>query len=169
MIKKTGILALAFILMHLIVSLFFKTDYSKEIDDLTKTYSVKKDLVFAIIKVESNFREKIVSHKGAVGLMQIMPSTANWILEKVGKNPKEFDLYNARDNIEVGMIYYNYLSKKFSGNVTQIMIAYNAGASRVYDNSWREIKETRQYVFKIQISRAFYKYVLFTDNILNKN
>lgn len=162
MIKKIGIILVIFIsLLHLVIVSFFKTDYSREIEELSEVYSVQKDLIFAIIKVESNFREEAVSHRGAVGLMQLMPSTAEWILEKEGKNPNNFNLYNARDNIEIGIIYFNYLSKKFNGNITQIMIAYNAGASRVYNDSWKDIKETREYIYKIQISRAFYKYRLF--------
>jgi soluble lytic murein transglycosylase len=167
MMKKIGIILILYVLFHSIIVSLFKIDYTQEIKELCKTYGVEEDLILSIIKVESNFREKIVSHKGAVGLMQVMPSTAEWILEKEGKDFAKFDLYNARDNIEVGMIYYSYLSKKFRGNITQIMIAYNAGASRVYDNSWKEIKETREYVFKIQVCRVFYKYRLFVKKILN--
>jgi len=95
-----------------------------------------------------------------VGLMQVMPKTAEWILEKNGLVPKNYDLYNARDNIIIGTLYYKYLSKKFDGNLEKIMAAYNGGSVRVRNNTWRNVTETSNYVKRIDWAMKAYEYKL---------
>ena len=92
--------------------------------------------------------------------MQVMPKTAEWILEKNGLVPKNYDLYNARDNIIIGTLYYKYLSKKFDGNLEKIMAAYNGGSVRVRNNTWRNVTETSNYVKRIDWAMKAYEYKL---------
>lgn len=128
-------------------------DYIRKI---SKKYDVSLADILALIKTESDFREKVVSNKGAVGVMQVMPSTAKWIVEKNSKNYMEYDLYNYKDNIEIGVMYYSYLDKKYNGDREKIFAAYNSGVSRVKNGEWKKIKETRYYVMKVKIYRIFY-------------
>ncbi len=155
------ILLILFILLILIglkkTNDFFPVKYKEEVVEISKEIGMDKSLVFAMIKVESDFREKVVSHRGAVGLMQVLPSTAKWILEKEGYNFNSYNLYKSRDNIFVGVLYLRYLYNRFDGDLQKIMAAYNGGSSRIKDNKWKEIDETRFYVKKVKIAHFFYK------------
>lgn len=139
---------------------FFPIKYYKEIVEIADKQKIKPIIILSMIRVESNFREKIVSPKGAVGLMQIMPSTAQWILKKNGYNYKKFNLYVAKDNIIVGTLYYKYLFEKFDGDMEKIMAAYNGGSVRVKNNTWRRITETNDYVKRISWAMKAYEYKL---------
>ena len=139
---------------------FFPVKYYKEVVEVSKIQGIDPVIILAMIKVESNFRVDVESHKGAVGLMQLMPSTAEWILKKNGFRPKDFDLHRAKDNIFVGTLYYRYLSKKFNGDMEKIMAAYNGGSTRVRNNTWRNIGETVGYVKKINWAIKAYGYKL---------
>lgn len=139
---------------------FFPIKYYNEVVEISKIHEVDPVIILAMIKVESNFRVDVESHKGAVGLMQLMPSTADWILGKKGFRPKDFNLYEAKDNIFVGTLYYKYLSDKFGGNMEKIMAAYNGGSTRVKNNTWRKIGETVDYVKKINWAIKAYEYKL---------
>ena len=98
-----------------IVSESFKADY----DPL---------FVAAVIKTESTFKQKAISNRGAQGLMQIMPSTAEYIskIENISKYDSK-GLYDTNYNIRVGIAYLKYLDKKFGGNKEKVLIAYNWG------------------------------------------
>lgn len=145
---------------------FFPIKYKEEVLEISNEIGMDKSLVFAMIKVESDFREKVVSHKGAVGLMQVLPSTAKWILAKEGYNPNEYDLYNSRDNIFVGVLYLKYLNDRFEGDLQKIMAAYNGGSSRIKDDKWKEIDETRFYVKKVKVAHFFYRIKLKIIEVL---
>ena len=138
---------------------FFPIKYYDEIVRVSKLENVDIHIILSMIKVESNYREKIVSPKGAVGLMQVMPATAEWILKKNGLNPKDYSLYNAED-IFIGTIYFKYLSEKFDGDLEKIMAAYNGGLVRVNNNTWKNIPETNKYVKKINLCLKVYQYKL---------
>ena len=86
---------------------FFPIKYYSDVVEVSKEQRIDPIIILAMIRVESNFREKIVSPKGAVGLMQVMPKTAEWILEKNGLVPKNYDLYN---------LYNKYRNKEL-GNI----------------------------------------------------
>jgi soluble lytic murein transglycosylase len=95
-------------------------------------------LILSVIKVESNFDEMAVSPRGAVGLMQVMPDTANWIVHDV--RPSELawassgnvssELNDARHNIFIGSWYLRYLIGRF-GDLRLALAAYNSGQGRV--------------------------------------
>lgn len=156
-------LLLVFIIVIIGVKLvydFFPVKYYEEVMEVSKIHKVDPIIILAMIKVESNFRIDAKSHKGAIGLMQLMPTTAEWILKKEGFNPKEFDMYKARDNIFTGTLYFKYLRKKFGGDMEKIMAAYNGGSTRVRNNTWRKIGETVDYVKKINWAMKAYSYKL---------
>lgn len=89
-------------------------------------------LVLSIIKVESNFNPKAKSGKGAVGLMQLMPETAQEIANRLKLNKKisEDDLYDPETNIMLGTRYYKYLVNVFKSESLAIL-AYNGGMGNV--------------------------------------
>lgn len=85
-------------------------------------------LIAAIIREESQYDPKALSRVGAVGLMQVMPSTANSVAHRVGVPPVgRDDLFDAETNIRLGVHYVGQLLDRFSGNVVHTIAAYNAG------------------------------------------
>ena len=119
-----------------------KTDYSSYVQKSARKYDIEPELIHAVIRTESNGNHRAISKKGAIGLMQLMPSTANDM--NVG-NP-----FNPEENIEGGTRYLKYLLEKFNGNLTLALAAYNSGPKTVekYGNV-PPITETRQYVNKV--------------------
>ncbi len=105
-------------------------------------YNLDPELVKAVIKAESNWNPYAVSPKGARGLMQLMPSTAN-----------DLGVYNSFDpeeNIDGGIRYLRYLLGKFNGDLSLALAAYNAGPARVEKTqSIPAIPETVQYVKRV--------------------
>ncbi|MCL4494713.1 MAG: lytic transglycosylase domain-containing protein [Firmicutes bacterium] len=92
-------------------------------------------LIAAVIRVESSYRPDVVSDKGAVGLMQLIPSTAEWASLKADKKVlKKGGLLNPATNIHLGSWYLSQLLKSYRGNEVLGLAAYNAGARNV--QSW---------------------------------
>ena len=112
------------------------------IQTVSKSYSIDPNLVRAIIKTESNFNPNAVSHKGAMGLMQLMPTTAN---EMEVQNP-----FNPEENIYGGVRYLSYLLQLFRHNLPLALAAYNAGPGRVIKKKDVPlIEETKTYIQKV--------------------
>ena len=104
-------------------------------------FSVDKSLIFAFIHQESNFNINAKSHKGAVGLMQIMPRTAKFISKDKRIKRGDYSLLrNPKINIEVGQEYINYLLdlEIVNGNLIYLTAAYNGGPGNL--SKW--LKET---------------------------
>lgn len=110
---------------------------------IAKAYKVDPDLVKAIIEVESSRDPYAKSHKGAEGLMQLIPDTA-----------RRFNVrnsYDPRQNIKGGVQYLRFLLGYFEGNVDHVLAAYNAGEYAV--DKHRGVppyKETRRYIQKVR-------------------
>jgi hypothetical protein len=123
-------------------NLALHTDYSSYVQKSAQKYEIEPELIHAVIRTESNGNCRAVSKKGAMGLMQLMPSTASDM--NVG-NP-----FNPEENIDGGTRYLRYLIEKFNGNLTLAIAAYNSGPKTVerYGNV-PPISETRQYVNKV--------------------
>jgi soluble lytic murein transglycosylase-like protein len=118
----------------------------REVDDAieqaARRHNVDVNLVRALIRVESNFNSKAVSRKGAMGLMQLMPSTARQLNVT---NPFDPD-----QNVDAGVRHLKKLLQDFNGNVKLSLAAYNAGAGAVHRNAGiPNYAETRNYVSRI--------------------
>lgn len=89
-------------------------------------------LVLAVVKTESSFRQSVVSHKGAIGLMQILPNTANYVsgmVEHIDISSSN-ELFEPQTNVTIGINYLSYLINKFE-NRKYAIIAYNMGPTNL--------------------------------------
>jgi hypothetical protein len=114
-----------------------------------QTYQVDAALIRAIIMAESNYNPKAVSHRGAQGLMQLMPTTARWL--------GVHDPFDPALNIDAGVRYFKDLLDRFDGDVQLALAAYNAGCRyvRKYDGV-PPFATTRAYIKKVlQYRRIF--------------
>jgi soluble lytic murein transglycosylase-like protein len=116
--------------------------YEPLIHRAANVYQVDPALIKAIIKAESGFNPEALSHRGAIGLMQLMPTTAKSLGVK--------DCFNPKHNINGGVKYFSQLLERFRGNVELALAAYNAGSR--YVKKYRGIppfKATQIYVEKV--------------------
>jgi soluble lytic murein transglycosylase-like protein len=122
---------------------YLKKTLGPIIAEATSTYRLPPALVLAVIQAESNFVPHAVSPKGALGLMQLMPGTANLLGVQ---NP-----FNPRENILAGCRYLRDLLDRFKGSLPLAVAAYNAGDSRVVAAGYMipAIKETRDFVASV--------------------
>lgn len=110
--------------------------YQNEILLASNEYQIEPYVIASMINVESSFNPFAKSNKGAVGLMQLMPSTAEWLAGKIGfSNYTENSLTQPQTNILLGTYYLRYLTDKFADK-TVVFCAYNAGEGVV--KSWLE-------------------------------
>lgn len=118
------------------------SDLDEIIDTFASKYDVDSDFIKAIIKRESNFNPKATSKKGAMGLMQLMPSTA--------KSLGVINAYNPWENIDGGVKHLSGLLKTYNGDKKLALAAYNAGGGAVKKyGGIPPYKETQNYVKSI--------------------
>lgn len=148
-----------------IQKIIYKKDYQEYVQKYSQEYDVDENLVYALIKAESNFNANAESGKGAIGLMQLMESTAQDVCKKTDLNISNEDvkdkLLEPEININIGTKYLSILIQKYE-NVEIAITAYNAGIGTV--DTWIEkgiikadgsdvenipYKETNNYVRKI--------------------
>lgn len=174
---KYIIITLALVFIGLLVvnsnwflKIVYPQPYKDIIEEASSKYQVDSFLIFSIIKTESKFKPQALSSKGARGLMQIMPRTAQWVAEEI--NLANFDcnmLDEPQYNIEIGTWYYGYLLKQFKGNNIAALAAYNGGEANVKtwirNNIWSgtladlnkiPFKETKNYVSKVLMNYMMY-------------
>lgn len=101
------------------------------IEENGKRYSLSPELLQAVILTESKYNTHAVSSTGAVGVMQLMPDTAEWISEESGL-PAD-NLRDPAENIPLGAWYLEFLIEKYEGNLVLALAAYNAGRGNVDD------------------------------------
>jgi hypothetical protein len=117
-------------------------DIDNAIEQAAARHNVDPNLVRAVVKVESNFNPNAVSRKGAMGLMQLMPSTARQL--KVN-NP-----FDPAQNVDAGVRHLKQLLESYGGDVKLTLAAYNAGAGAVARSSGvPHYAETQNYVRRI--------------------
>jgi Transglycosylase SLT domain len=117
------------------------------VETISKNHGVDPALVRAVMKTESNFNRWAVSNKGALGLMQLIPST--------GRRYGVRDFFNAEQNVDGGVQHLKFLLGKFNGNLDLSLAAYNAGENLVEKlGRIPPIPETTNYVRRV---RAMYK------------
>jgi hypothetical protein len=119
-----------------------KIPFHNIINRVAGRYEVDPHLIRAIIFAESGYNPKAKSKKGARGLMQLMPSTA----EALGVE----DIYDPEENIDGGVRYFRTLLDRFDGNVKLALAAYNAGSRHVRNyEGIPPFKATRRYIKKV--------------------
>jgi soluble lytic murein transglycosylase len=170
--KKRWLLLLLIIAVGIVVTVnltaierwIYPVKYKQNIDYYAAKNELNPLLVAAIIRAESNYKPHLISPKGAVGLMQLMPDTATWAAEKMGiMPPTSAQLHEEQQNIEIGTWYLKTLRNQFDGNEAAMIAAYNAGPTNVRkwlnDNVWEgrfesadkiPFGETKQYVGRVQ-------------------
>lgn len=118
------------------------TRYDALIREAASLYQIPEELVRAVILVESNYDPRAVSHAGAVGLMQLMPTTAATMLVE--------DIYDPRQNILGGTRYLRILANMFNGDIMLTVAGYNAGENAVLRyGGIPPYPETQNYVTRV--------------------
>ena len=118
------------------------TRYDHLIREAAALYQIPEALVRAVIRVESGFHARAVSHANAHGLMQLIPETAGRMMVT--------DIFDPRQNILGGTRYLRVLANLFNGNLELTLAAYNAGENAVIRyGGIPPYAETRQYVAKV--------------------
>lgn len=150
---------------------FYVYPYHDTVMKYAEIYHVDSNLTAAVIKSESKFKHTALSHRGAVGLMQLMPDTAEWIAGQIGdKSYSVESLHEPDRNIRYGTWYLAELQREFKGNDVLALAAYNAGRGNVKawmdENNWSysfhdidaiPYKETRDYVRQVIGDRKKYR------------
>ncbi|MFA6492713.1 MAG: lytic transglycosylase domain-containing protein [Patescibacteria group bacterium] len=137
--------------------LLYPLDYQDAIKKYSEERGLRPNFVAAVIYTESRFNPKSVSSVGAVGLMQIMPGTADSIAEEMGE--KTGDLTDPNTSIKYGTWYLKGLSDKYSGNTDLICAAYNAGVGRAdkfKDGEMGLPAETNFFIEKVKNTETMY-------------
>lgn len=153
-----------------IMKKIYPTKYSQYVEKYADEYKIDKYMVYAIIKAESNFNENAKSASNAIGLMQIMETTAIETANKMGLDVNEEDLFEPDLNIKIGLKYFADLLKTYDNNYALAIIAYNAGignvdkwiAEGIIEEDAKDLenvpfKETNNYVRKILRDYQIYK------------
>ncbi len=118
------------------------TRYDEWIRQAAIVYQIPPELIRAVIKIESNYDARAVSHTGAQGLMQLMPETAVRMQVR--------DAFDPRENIFGGTRYLRVLANMFNGDLSLTIAGYNAGEAAVVRYSGiPPYEETQQYVVKV--------------------
>lgn len=129
-------------------------DLIAAIAEASETYSIEPELLLAVVATESRCRSEAISRRGAMGVMQLMPTTAMWLGVE---NP-----HLVRDNVLGGAKYLAYLLARYKGNSRLALGAYNAGPVAVRKHKGvPALKETQAYVKKVM---ALYKTLIEKAN-----
>lgn len=148
-----------------LLKMMYPKKYQEVVSIYVEEYNVEENLIFAVIKAESNFDSNAISGKNAIGLMQLMEETAKDVARKnnidIDYNNAKEDLCDVYKNVNIGCKYLSTLLEKY-GNKEVALAAYNAGIGTV--DNWIEkgiikadgsdienipYKETNNYVRKI--------------------
>lgn len=102
-------------------------DLARDIYEIALSEGIDPKLAFSLVRVESRFSPRAVSSAGAVGLTQVMPSTAFWLDPGVAYK----DLFEGRTNLRLGFRYLRHMIELYGGNLDLALLAYNRGPGRV--------------------------------------
>ena len=156
------------------LELRFPKAYYESVSNYAQSRGLASDWVYSLIRQESAFFPHAKSGVGALGIMQIMPSTARQVSRQSGIQLKNtYQLLDPNQNIEIGTAYLDQLLNRFNGNLVLATTAYNAGPHRAArwqpenqpmdGDIWIEtipIHETRSYVKNIFTYQAIYRHNL---------
>ena len=144
---------------------YLRTRYPLEYEQVIRAYAHERDLdpalVAAVIYAESRFDPNVRSSAGAVGLMQVLPETGEFIAHSTGgRDFIEADLRDPDINVRYGTWLLDYLRDRYDGDVATALAAYHAGPGNVdrwrRDGSGIEFPETRAYVDEVERVRRIY-------------
>ncbi len=179
--KKLFLFSIIILILFVFLGLFknnllmmiYPRNYEDIVSNYGEKYNIDKNLIFAVIKAESNFNNNALSNKNAIGLMQIMEETAKDVALKnsidINLNNVKEEILNADNNINIGTKYLQILLNRYD-NIEVALAAYNAGIGTV--DNWIEkgiiksdgtdiekipYKETNTYVRKILRDYKIYK------------
>lgn len=150
--------------------LAYPAAYPAAVDNAAAAADVPADLVWSIMRQESAFSTVAVSRSDAMGLMQVIPSTWNWLAELQG-DAEPADPFDPAANIRYGAYYLGWLLRYFDGDVELAISAYNRGQGYIgrlfasdyvagdKDELYREIDalETREYLQRVSLNLATYR------------
>ena len=174
--KKIVLISVAILVLLIIIFvstmyLLFPLRYSEYVDRYSSEFGLDKKLIYSVIKIESGFDKNSVSSAGAIGLMQLLPSTAKDMASRLGLEHETIDLFDERTNIMFGCFYLSYLLGLYQNNVVNTLCAYNWGLRNV--NDWIQkgnvdktgtitnipVKETKVYIFKYKLTHTIYNII----------
>ncbi len=165
------VLIVASFMLLMFFLVLFPTKYKNLVIKYAQEFNLSPSLVFSVINVESGFDKNAISNVGAVGLMQLMPETANEVALKLGEKFDKNNLFNPETNIKYGCFYLRYLMDMFANNYVNAVASYNAGFNKViswlnnsdYSNKGElkkiPIYETEKYVLKIKTNLKVYSVI----------
>ncbi|OQY35632.1 MAG: hypothetical protein B6241_00115 [Spirochaetaceae bacterium 4572_59] len=149
----------------------FPVDGDLPVSSISREYGQPEELVLGIIRRESAFHRTIESHAGAVGLMQLMPSTASDLAKRYRVDT--WDLMNPEDNIRFGNLYLEWLIERpWTNDYVDVLAAYNGGGGNL--RKWKRqfgdldtllfvqsipYSETRNYIRKVIVAAGTYRYL----------
>lgn len=155
----------------------YPEEYKEYVEKYSKEYDIDKALIYAIIKTESNFNQSAQSNVGAIGLMQLMPETFDWLQNrKTGEVTMDTDaLLDPETNIQYGCEFLSFLLDRYESEESAVA-AYNAGFGAV--DQWLQNEayssdgihldsipypETASYVVKVENAKSVYEKQLTGD------
>ena len=147
------------------------------IDEISRADDLPPEWVLAVIMAESKFNPGEVSRAGAVGLMQLMPSTAQRMSASLDSNPSAMDLTDPETNIRLGCRYLSILRRRYPGGEAIVFAAYHAGegaADRWLGNGSPQdftpedipLAETSHYAKSILNSLFFFRAFWWFSNLI---
>lgn len=157
----------------------YPQEYAESVSKYSAKYNIPEYLIYAVIKVESNFDPLAESSAGARGLMQMTESTFKWLTgsSHLGEHLPFEALFIPDVSIRYGTYYLNYLLRQFDHNTNTVLAAYNAGETRVKewlsDSEYTDgngglskipFAETRNYVKKVNKAIDKYKELYYKEN-----
>ncbi len=169
--RKYVFLALLCIVAVLLPAVFLtlRANFPRPYFETADLCGVDPALVYAVMRKESGYKEEAVSRAGAVGLMQLKPSTAEFVCSRMGVGFSAEKLKDGEYNLSLGAWYLSYLFEKFSDERT-VLAAYNAGEGTVrkwlseekYSSNGSTLTripypETEEYVKKVEKFKKIYR------------
>jgi soluble lytic murein transglycosylase len=159
------------------LELRFPLNHRQQVDRQAKDHGLESAWIYAIVRQESAFSVDARSRAGAIGLMQLMPTTAKEVAAKTdNRSFKVKDLLQPEINIELGASYLNQIYRRLQENPVLATAAYNAGPSRVMgwlpeqplaSDVWIEtvpFRETREYLKRVLAYTVIYNHRLGNDS-----
>lgn len=101
---------------------------AEDIHDVAAAEGLSPSVAFGLVHAESSFRERVVSYAGALGLTQVLPSTARWVLNGPADEEALFDRHT---NLRAGFRYLRYLQERYDGDMRLALLAYNRGPGTI--------------------------------------